>query len=445
MNRIQKKIALLYWLCAVSCIGTMAQSPGKVSAYVGVHIVPMDREHIIENQTVLIRDGKILEIGDVNSVKIPEEATVVDLKGMFMMPGLADMQATLPEGAPIQIGRDDYLKMNIIRGVTTLRSMHGNHSQLAWRDSIDLHLLLGPHLFLTSPALPSELNYKQGCALLEQYKKEKYDFVKYEYPLRASLYDSLLAFAVQINMKIAGNVPAGGIAAAAMNKQASLEHLEPFLEEYKQDTARFLENIQALAAAGVYVCPDFQWYYVNWEQLWPAQLKVKPGMNMLPHQVVSAWIGSYQKEYAEAAGKDKPSYLRKKNERGRELMVGMKLLKMMEEEGVPLMVSAGEGAFIVPGFSMLDECRNFNDAGITPYQTLRAATVNAASFFGQSSVWGTVSKGKRADLLILEENPLLSIESLDKIKGVVLNGTWYPKEELERIQAEIIAKNQPGK
>ncbi len=166
---------------------------------------------------------------------------------------------------------------------------------------------------------------------------------------------------------------------------------------------------------------------------------------MLPHQVVSAWIGSYQKEYAEGAGKNKPLYLRKKNERGRELMVGMKILKMMDEEGVPLMVSAGEGKFIVPGFSMLDECRNFNDAGITPYQTLRAATVNAASFFGQSSVWGTVSKGKRADLLILEENPLLSIESLDKIKGVVLNGTWYPKEELERIQAEIIAKNEPGK
>jgi imidazolonepropionase-like amidohydrolase len=418
--------------------------PEKVSAFVGVHVVPMDREHIIENQTVLIRGGKIIEIGDVDKVEIPEDAAVINLKGVFMMPGLVDMHAHLPTGEPNDVKLHDYLELNVIRGVTTIRSMRGDPQQLKWRDSIARHQLLGPRLFLASPVLPAEINFKEGVALLDQYQKEKYDFVKYLNPLRPSLYDSLMEAARQKGIRVAGHCPEGGIQAAIKAKQASIEHLEPFLDEYKSDSVKFMQDIRDMAFNGIYACPDMQYYYISWNQLWLSQMQIKPGVNALPAELVKTWINDYQKMYAMETKdkKDKPAYLKKKDKRRVDLETAMKMLKLMSEEGVPLLTSAGDGAFIVPGFSLLDECRNFNDAGLSPYQTLRAATVNGASFFGETSSWGTLGAGKRADLLFLEENPLLNIENLDKIKGVMLNGTWFPKEELDRMQAELVARNQ---
>jgi len=440
------RLFLALLLLQLPCFWAGAQSPPeKTSAFVGVNVIPMDRERVIRNQVVIVKGGKITEIGDSDQVKIPVQATVIAAHGQFLMPGLADMHAHLPSARmeKDEIPLHDYLTLNIIRGVTTLRCMRGDTAQLAWRDSIAHHQLLGPHLFLGSPVLPvqKELTARKAGELLDRYKKDKYDFVKYLFPLRPSFYDSLMQQAQAKGIKVAGHGPQGGLEAALRNKQASVEHLEPFLNEYQQDSSRFAGLMLQLAAANIYSCPDYQWYYVNWDQLSMQQMRSKEGVGLLSPEVVSAWTSSFDRDYAERAH-DKVTWIKKRNAHRIALEQAMKMMKLMNDEGVPLLTSAGDGAFIVPGYSLMDEFRNFTDAGITPYQTLRASTVNPASFFGESASWGTVGPGKRADLLLLEEDPLLNIENMNTIKGVMLDGIWMPREELDRMQQELAARNQ---
>jgi len=420
----------------------------KINAYVGIHVVPMDRERLIENQTVIVKDGKITEIGDADKVKVPLNAVVIPSKGLFMMPGLTDMHAHLPsfpEGEG-EINIHDYLLLNVMRGVTSIRGMRGDPEQLAWRDSIARHQLLGPRLFLASPVLPGQdnLNARKAGELLDKYKREGYDFVKYLYPLRSSCYDSVMKLADEKGVKVAGHCPEGGLESAIRHKQASVEHLDGFLEAYKKDTMHFHDLMRQMATAGLFACPDYQWYYVYWNQLSLPQMRMKEGVNILPPKVVNAWAASFDKSNAERT-KDKVAWLKKKDAHRIELEQAMKMLKGMSDDGVPLLISAGDGAFIVPGYSVMDECRNFTDAGISIYETLKAATVNAASFFGESGSWGTLRPGMRADMLILEENPLLNIENLNTIKGVVLNGTWLSREELDRMGQEMKDRNQVSK
>jgi hypothetical protein len=448
MNKLTRILLIITPCLNLSLYSPAQEKAEKINAYVGIHVVPMDRERLIENQTVIVRDGKITEIGDADKVKVPVNATVIPSKGLFMMPGLTDMHAHLPsfpekEG---EINVHDYLLLNVMRGVTSIRGMRGDPEQLAWRDSIAKHQLIGPRLFLASPVLPSQdnLNAHKAGELLDKYKKEGYDFVKYLYPLRTSCYDSVMRMAQEKGVKVAGHCPEGGLEAAIRDKQASVEHLDGFLDAYKKDTVHFHDLMRQMATAGLFACPDYQWYYVYWDQLSLQQMKMKEGVNILPAKVVNAWIASFDKSNAERI-KDKAAWMKKKNAHRIELEQAMKMLKGMNDDGVPLLTSAGDGAFIVPGYSVMDECRNFTDAGMSPYETLKAATVNAASFFGESGSWGTLGPGKRADMLILEENPLLNIENLNTIKGVVLDGTWLPKEELDRMGQEMKDRNLVSK
>jgi imidazolonepropionase-like amidohydrolase len=83
----------------------------------------------------------------------------------------------------------------------------------------------------------------------------------------------------------------------------------------------------------------------------------------------------------------------------------------------------------VPGFSVRLELEDLVEAGLTPYQALRAATLNAGEFFGVAS--GKVAVGQRADLLLLHANPLTDIRNVSQLEGVILNGQWLPHEKLQ--------------
>jgi imidazolonepropionase-like amidohydrolase len=118
----------------------------------------------------------------------------------------------------------------------------------------------------------------------------------------------------------------------------------------------------------------------------------------------------------------------------------LKNLKLMNDSGVPLLVSGGDGAYIVPGFSMLEELRIFVDAGLTPYQALKAATSNAADYFGEKDQWGVLKPKTRADIVLLSENPLENIENMKKIEGVMVRGKWISKSEIDQRLKEIEEK-----
>lgn len=110
------------------------------------------------------------------------------------------------------------------------------------------------------------------------------------------------------------------------------------------------------------------------------------------------------------------------------------LTRRLYEAGVGLLVGTDTpNPFVIPGFSVHDELQNFVSAGLSPNASLAAATRDAARFFGDLEEWGTVEPGKRADLLLLDANPLESVENAREPSGVMVRGQWLPREELVRL------------
>ncbi|HXC06241.1 MAG TPA: amidohydrolase family protein, partial [Bacteroidia bacterium] len=330
----------------------------------------------------------------------------------------------------------DYLRLNIIRGITTLRSMRGDAKHPALRDSIRQGYITGPTLYLGSPVLPSDkdLNPELAAKLIHQYKQEGFDFIKYLWPLKPAMFDTVLAIAAREGIRVAGHAPKAGLEAALQNKEASVEHIDAFLELYKKDSVKFRQVVHKLGDAGIFSCPDVQWYYLAWNQLALEQLEVRNGMNCIAPAVKEKWEMEFKMNFAEHM-KNRAEFVKQRNAHRKDLEMTARMIKAMQEEGIPLLLSPGDGAFIIPGYSMLDECRNFAEAGISPFEVLKAGTVNPASFCHWES--GKVEPGKRADLVLLENNPLENVESLDHIQGVMVRGKWFSKDDLEKMEQEI--------
>ncbi len=118
-------------------------------------------------------------------------------------------------------------------------------------------------------------------------------------------------------------------------------------------------------------------------------------------------------------------------------------IRLMHKTGVPLLAGTDLGnPFIFAGFSLHDELELFVKAGLTPLEALRTATINPARFLGKEKDLGTVQRGKLADLVLLDANPLENIRNTRRISGVVVNGRHLPQKKLQKLLAEVEAANQ---
>ena len=118
-------------------------------AIVDVNVIPMDTDRVCEHQTVLISDGRIIEMGDMDEITIPIKSEVIQAKGAYLMPGLADMHTHLGDFDP----DPQHLILYIANGVTTLRSLSTPWDFMKWRDKINAGELLGPTIYLSGPSI----------------------------------------------------------------------------------------------------------------------------------------------------------------------------------------------------------------------------------------------------------------------------------------------------
>src|SRR5689334_13478091 len=116
-----------FFLIVLATFAVFAQGAPKDSdttVFVGVNVIPMDRERILPNQTVIVRHGVIAEMGDAGKVRAPKGAQTIDGRGKFLIPGLADMHVHLftDDEFPDALAEDE-LKIMVANGVTTIRLM----------------------------------------------------------------------------------------------------------------------------------------------------------------------------------------------------------------------------------------------------------------------------------------------------------------------------------
>ncbi|MFQ5528876.1 MAG: amidohydrolase, partial [Gemmatimonadota bacterium] len=122
-------------------------------AFVGVHVVPMDEERVLENQTVIVADDRVVRVGPVEDVDVPREATTIDGSGLYLMPGLSEMHAHIPSSRAPEEYIANTLFLYVANGITTIRGMLGEASHLELRRAAADGEILAPRVYTSGPSL----------------------------------------------------------------------------------------------------------------------------------------------------------------------------------------------------------------------------------------------------------------------------------------------------
>lgn len=465
-SEIKKPLSLLLALCllvaSAAFIPSAAQNATQTITFTNVNVVPFDRERILESQTVIVRDGRIAEIGPANKTKVPAGAQEIDGRGKYLMPGLADMHVHLFPGT----GQDDLaqqqLQLFLANGVTTIRNMIGKPEHLALRDKVARRELLGPTIYTAGPPMVGNTvpTPEDGERAAAEQKKAGYDLIKVHEGLSPETYAAIAATAKRVGIPIAGHVTASvGLKRALAAKQTSIEHLDGYLQAMVADDSPVpptpsqvvvgpvLEHIDeskipklaaATREAGVWNDPTLTLFKLVVSDTTPEELLKWPELQYVPAKMRDG----FAKQKQSTLGHPVPA-----NERQRYLELRNKMLIALHTAGAKLLIGPDSPQFfLVPGFATHREIQSFVDAGLTPYQAIEAATRNPAEYFATfmktPREFGTVETGMRADLLLLDANPLQSVANLSKRAGVMVHGRWLPETELRKMLDNIAALNR---
>src|SRR5262245_10211346 len=203
------------------------------TAFVGVSVLPMDKNAVVPNQTVIVRQQKIAWVGPAGSAKIPADATRVDGKGKFLMPGLAEMHAHIPGGTQPDSAVERTLFLYVAGGVTTIRGMLGDPRHLSYRSSVANGAVLGPRIYTSGPSFNGKTAPTKEAAVeaVVQQKKLGYDLLKIHPGVPRDAFDALAAKAHELKIPFAGHVPAQvGLQRAIEARYRSIDHLDGYIE-----------------------------------------------------------------------------------------------------------------------------------------------------------------------------------------------------------------------
>src|SRR5690606_7701734 len=194
--------------------------------FTGVSVIPMDRDTVLPDQTVIVENGRITSVGAAQPA--PAGATTVDGRGKFLMPGLAEFHAHVPSGQGA-VHAHRTLTLYVLAGVTTARGMLGAPMHLALRDSIAAGTRLGPRLITSGPSFSgnSVTSPSAAAAMVRDQKAAGYDLLKIHPGVPRDAFDSLAAVANALDIPFAGHVPLEvGLDAALTSKYSTIDHLD---------------------------------------------------------------------------------------------------------------------------------------------------------------------------------------------------------------------------
>ncbi len=436
--KIYKLLGVLLW-GALACQAQPTDEP--VTAFVQVNVLPMDRDTVLADQTVLVRGTRIVAVGPATAVAIPEHARRIDGRGRYLMPGLAEMHGHVPGGnAPAQY-IEDVMWLYVANGVTTVRGMLGNPTQLELRERIQRGELMGPTLYLAGPAFSGRTvrTPEEAAEMVRRQKAEGWDLLKVQEGLRPEVYDAMARTAHEVGIRFGGHVPdAVGLRHALEMGQETFDHLDGFIAyldafDRPVDEARLEEIVRLTREAKAWVVPTM----ALWEVLMGvADLETLRGyeeLRYMPPEIVTRWVRAHERRL------NNPRLDRAAARQ--HIANRMRLLKALADGGVGILFGTDSPQqFSVPGFSIYREIERMEEAGLTPYQILRSATYNVGQYFQRHDSFGVVAIGHRADLILLEENPLEDLDHLRRRVGVMVRGRWLPASELQEKLDEIAAR-----
>lgn len=424
-----------------------AQAPPPV-AIENVTVIPMDSERRLPGQTVVVQNGVISTMGPSGGVAIPSQAVRVDGRGKFLIPGLTETHGHLPGGNAPEAQVDRTLQLYLLNGITTVRGMLGHPSQLTWRDEIAQWRRSGPRLIVAGPSFNGSTATDPLVAkrMVEDQKAAGYDLLKIHPGVPRTAFDSMAATAHRLGIPFAGHVPLDvGVHRAIEARYASIDHLDGFIEALIADGApvtsaqtrwfglglvdhldrnKLPALIEAAKQAGVWVNATETLMQTMTGVGQPDAMLADPALRWVSEAQAASWVNSInnlQNDPANTAER-----------RARFLDTRKWLIKSLHQAGVGMLLGADAPQIgNVPGFSTIRELELLVDAGLSPFEALATGTRNVGQYLKDPSV-GTIAVGNRADLLLLDADPLIDAGSVRKLAGIIANGRWISGSEVAR-------------
>jgi len=435
-------------------------------AFVNVNVVPMDSERLLEGQTVIVEEGRIADLGPSESIEVPTDAHVIDRAGMYLMPGLSDMHIHL-------LGSENDLLLYLANGVTTIRDMgDGPPIYLDWRDQIVAGTRVGPNMWVWSPsirelegleAITNNLIPATGIVsantpedaekLVARFKAQGYDGIKAKFVISSEIYEALVDSSARHGLPFDGHIPEDQF--FCPNKEIcqcedrmtcwnDLLSMEVEAVAHTEELLRTIERSdESIHQAAQDVAEDGMWVSTTIALMHSIVDEINDLEGTLDEMPDLKYVNPSHFEREEWLPKTNPWPERNLSEYMPYLTSLEKMLVALNEEGALLMAGTDSPVpLMVPGFALHDELGVMVDLGFSPYDALRTSTFNPALYLNALDEFGTIEVGKRADLVLLEGNPLEDITNTRLIEGVMVRGRWYTRADLDVMLEEIAKVNQ---
>jgi imidazolonepropionase-like amidohydrolase len=466
LHRFSAFVFVTMWLGPfsgyVNCEGSRKPAGEPVIAFLHATVIPMDRERVLSNQTVVVADGKIVAIGPTSRLKVPAKALRIDATGKFLIPALCDMHVHLlgeawnimmPAGAQLagkDIPFEDFLFPYIANGVTTVQELFGKPEQIVLRQRIVRGELLGPRIILAQtldgpkrgwppPLTTWVASPREARDAVRQAKIAGMDKIKVYSFLDRESYDAIISTARELKMDVIGHIPMSLSVEYVLDAgQKLIAHSEEVAKHAKGDYTAERINYFAdkMAKSGVWMTPTL----VTTDSLLELfdnqeRLLARPETKYFKHPMQAAvWSFMIERLYLPTPPEARVK-LRQDFERFQK-----PLTKAFHDKGGRLM--AGSDTIIpglVPGFALHRELKELVDVGLTPYEALRSATTAPFEYLDEIGKAGTIEVGKHSDLVLLDRNPLEDISAVSNVAGVLMRGRWIAKAEIRKRMTQIAA------
>ena len=410
-----------------------AQDTTPSTAIENVTVIDVESGARVTGQTVFIEGNRIAEVGSAAGVEVPFGARTIDGRGKFLIPGLWQMHAH----AFVHYGIDysdsmAMFQLYIANGVTGLRDMGSTVEQLVeGRKRIQELGIAAPRIFASGPLLdarapnPRSLNTtiqvptpQVGRLVVDLLKEAGMDLVKMHGDFSPEVYAAIAERSQAQQIPLAGHVPqAVTIVEASDAGQISIEHLGPLVAYCVEENGRGVSQInipkceaglETLRANDTFFGPTL--------------------IGALPLTADSPLMAEARLRFVKPAKRSTfgtpPEAIAPAAQARYEL--SQRLTRMASEAGVRLIASSDSaGGSRIPGFTGIDELILFVEAGVSPFEALRAGTLYPAILVGREDDLGTVEAGKLADLVLLDADPLTDVRNLRRVAAVVADGRVF--------------------
>jgi len=399
--------------------GFTAQT-APVTAIVGGRLIDGTGKPAIENSVVILQNGKITASGPATSTTVPEGAQVVDAKGKSVLPGLWEMHSHFEqvEWGPIYLAT----------GVTTARDV-GNEREfiVAARDAIAAGKGIGPRLVMAGVvdgSGPFSLGVirvdtpEQARDQVQKYKAAGFQQIKIYSSVKPEILKIITAEAHRMGMTVTGHIPFGMNAIQGiedgMDQINHVEYITPLMVDPKSktidpDAPNVKKVINLLLEHHTVIDDTLALMEVILHPLDHPISGFEPGILKVAPEL---------KEALETMG----SPPAKADQSAAMFRAMEETVRLLHQAGVPIVAGTDQA---VPGYSLDREIELYVQAGFTPMEAIQAATLVPARAMGMEKDSGTIEVGKRADVILVDGNPLQNISDIRKVSTVFAAGKMY--------------------